>query len=214
MRTFSRRGAVTNRNVLVFGLVVLVVIMSVGLYSLLLPPSGAGTSTSTPSYNAFTVGPCKAIKTQESLTTTTSTRAAGGTATVNNCVSIPPGTALAKSVTSNGYRLDMYLPIAPRAGGEFSIEIVIKNLNHTNSGGFQYYDVTITDSDSHAMNLAGCVILGDNPTFPVGNWDSCGTFWDTTQPSRSTGLVPQAGIYHVSVSVLGITADTDVTLSP
>jgi len=63
------------------------------------------------------------------------------------------------------------------------------------------------------MDVIGCVELADNPTFPVGNTDTCITPWNLTQPTKSTGLIPQHGTYHVHVDVIGVTADTDVALS-
>jgi hypothetical protein len=178
------------RGLLFIGLICAVVVAGIGVYEIAQAPLPSAASSSVMS------------------------QAAGGTASVNaKSPSIPPGTTLAKSMTSNGYKLDVYLPAAPRAGGDFPILIVIQNVNHTNSAAPRHYDITISDGSGRAMDPIPCVELADNPTFPVGNWDSCQTFWNLTQPSKSTGLVPQSGTYHVSVSVLGLTADEDVILS-
>ena len=192
------------KNLVIAFSVCAIIIAGIGVYEI---EQGVATGTTSVGSTEIAIQASAASATQVSCGLDT-------TATANaKSPTVPCGTALAKSVTGNGYRLDVYLPTSPKAGGNFPILIVIQNVNNT-SGSYPYYDLAITDSIGHAMDPILCYETAPNPSLTVGHWTECGTYWNLTQPSRSTGVVPQPGTYHVRVSVPGLVADSDVTLSP
>ena len=107
---------------------------------------------------------------------------------------VPAGCSLAKSESSQGYRMEIYLPSAAKAGASACMMFVVQNVNHTGSPELSGLTAKIIDAKGDVVGLdaGGCNIAGSDTTFPVRTQFVCTTFWNAAVP---------AGTYHVNVDI-------------
>src|ERR1700730_14120593 len=64
----------------------------------------------------------------------------------------PPGCILAKTSSSQGYLVEIYLPSSPKAGDRVCMDVILRNVNSTTSPNVQQIinQISITDSSGRA----------------------------------------------------------------
>ena len=135
--------------------------------------------------------------------------------------SMPPGCALAKTVSSQGYTLEVYLSNSTKLGGNVCIGLTVQNV----SGGAPSaqgitQQLTVTDSSGRTVTVLTPAVTV-NGTLLAGHFVAGSGFWNSS--TAYNGITPQAGTYQVSVvvkipanglnAVTTLTADADFTLT-
>ena len=135
-----------------------------------------------------------------------------------------PGCTLAKTASSQGYSIEMYLPSSPRIGDKVCIDLILRNLG-TNANAFPnvqriVQQVTITDASGRIVSTWSPVVLG-NGTLQPGHYIEAGEYWDSH--ATYNGITPGAGTYHIELDVkipqtsqssaIEVTSQADLTLT-
>ena len=153
--------------------------------------------------------------TASGLSSTTSVSAS------SSATSMPPGCVLTKTVSDQGYSVEVFVSNSTKVGGKVCIGIVVQNV----SGGAPVaqgitQQLNITDSSGRSVTvLAPAVTV--NGTLQQGHFVAGNGVWDSSV--AYSGITPQAGTYHLTVGVkipasgsnaaVELTAETDFLLT-
>jgi len=152
--------------------------------------------------------------TSSSAATVTTTASSGAS-------SMPPGCVLAKTNSSQGYSVEIFLSNSTRVGGNVCIGLIVQNVSGgaPNAPGITQ-QLTITDSSGRVVSVwtPAVTLTG---TLQQGHYVAGSGLWNSS--TAYGGVTPQAGIYHVGVVVkipqnganaaIELAAEADFTLT-
>lgn len=132
----------------------------------------------------------------------TSSSAIAATATMNSSSSasgMPPGCVLAKTESSQGYSIEVFLSNSTRIGENVCIGLIVQNVSGGAPGAQGIIQqINITDSSGKIVSVWAPAITTTG-TLQPGHYIAGSGLWDSS--TAYDGITPQAGTYHVNVDV-------------